>query len=66
VELLDRRIGASGFGACQRSGVEYLARCRRRRVRALAASKIFSRFGKTPNRDIPIMKEAKAEYAKLQ
>jgi serine/threonine protein kinase len=40
VELPDRRISASGFGACQRSGVAYLARCRRR-VRAHAAYKKF-------------------------
>ena len=36
------------------------------RVRALAACKDFLPSGMTPIPDIPILKEAKAEYAKLQ
>jgi hypothetical protein len=36
------------------------------RLRALAAYKDFLRLGKDADPDIPILKEAKAEYAKLQ
>jgi hypothetical protein len=36
------------------------------RVRALAAYKDFPRFVERCRPDIPILKEAKAEYAKLQ
>jgi hypothetical protein len=36
------------------------------RVRVLAAHKAFPHCGKTPDPDIPIYKQAKAEYAKLQ
>ncbi|MGP8143065.1 MAG: hypothetical protein ACLQBU_14415 [Terriglobales bacterium] len=36
------------------------------RVRALAAYKDFLTFRKDAEPDIPILKEAKAEYAKLQ
>jgi len=36
------------------------------RVRALATYKDFLRLWKDANPDIPILREAKAEYAKLQ
>ena len=41
-------------------------RARRSRVRALAAYKDFLTLWKDADPDIPILKEAKAEYAKLQ
>jgi hypothetical protein len=36
------------------------------RIRALAANKDFLNLWKDADRDIPILKQAKAEYAKLQ
>jgi len=36
------------------------------RVRALAAYKDFLALGKDPDPDIPVLKETRAEYAKLQ
>jgi hypothetical protein len=69
VELLDRSAGASGSGSCERFEGENLARsgCRcRARVRALAAYKDFLTRWKDADPDIPILKEAEAEYAKLQ
>src|SRR5438128_1335936 len=68
LELLDRSVGASAQSACQRFAVENLAgrgsRCRpcpRARYH-----KHFLALWKDADPDIPILKEAKAEYAKLQ
>ena len=70
LELLDGSLGASGRGSCQRAmQVENLAGERMpiaARVRALAAYKDFLTLWKDADPDIPILKEAKAEYAKLQ
>jgi len=69
LELLDGSVGASGCGACQRLAVENLlggADADAARVRALAAYKDFLTLWKDADRDIPILKEAKAEYVKLQ
>jgi hypothetical protein len=68
LELLDGSLGASGSGASD----ALLARTSREadadaaRVRALAAYKDFLTLWKDADPDIPILKQAKAEYAKLQ
>ena len=56
-----------GRGSCQRFAGEELARrrCRPRPHRALTAYKDFLALWKDADPDIPILKEAKAEYAKL-
>ena len=64
-----RSVGASGRGSCECLAVEKFSRtgvgsgCR---PRALAAYKDFLTLWKDADPDIPILKEAKAEYAKLQ
>ena len=69
LELLDGSIGASGSGSCEcvasretTQGADADAA----RVRALAAYKDFLTLWKDADPDIPILKQAKAEYAKLQ
>ena len=68
MELLDGSVGASGSDAGQRLAGENLAGgdADAARVRALAAYKDFLTLWKDADPDIPILKQAKAEYAKLQ
>jgi hypothetical protein len=72
LELLDRSVGASGSGSCQRLAGENFSRqgqgadADAARVRALAAYKDFPTLSKNADPAIRILKEAKAEYAKLQ
>jgi hypothetical protein len=68
VELLDGSAGTSGSGTHQCPAGENVAwsGCRCPRVRTLAAYKDFLTLWKDADPDIPILKEAKAEYAKLQ
>ncbi len=66
LELLDGSVGASGSGSRQRLAVENFAGADAARVRALAAYKDFLTLWKDADPDIPILKQAKAEYAKLQ
>ena len=68
LELLDGSLGASGRGSCQCLAGENLAGsgCRSCPHRALAAYKDFLTLWKDADPDIPILKQAKAEYAKLQ
>jgi hypothetical protein len=66
LELLDGSVGASGSGSRQRLAVENFAGADAARVRALAAYKDFLTLWKDADPDIPILKEARAEYAKLQ
>ena len=68
LELLDGSAGASGSGAGERFAGENSqgADADAARVRALAAYKDFLTLWKDADPDIPILKEAKAEYAKLQ
>jgi hypothetical protein len=81
MELLDGSASASGRGACQCSASENShyrpaaantrltsqeADADAARVRALAAYKDFLTLWKDADPDIPILKQAKAEYAKLE
>ena len=69
LELLDGSVGAPRRGARQCVAGEELNRCRGRRsrtARALAAYKDFLTLWKDADPDIPIYKEAKAEYARMQ
>ena len=68
MELLDGSAGASGCGTGQRiAGEDFAGRgADAARVRALAAYKDFLALWRDADPDIPILKEAKAEYAKLQ
>ena len=70
LELLDGSVGASGSGSRQRLAGENFtgqgqADADAARVRALAAYKDFLTLWKDADPDIPILKQAKAEYAKL-
>ena len=68
VELLDGSVGA--FGVARANALQAKtsqgADADAARVRALAAYKDFLALWKDADPDIPILKEAKAEYAKLQ
>jgi hypothetical protein len=68
LELLDGSAGASRSGPCERVAARTSqgADADAARVRALAAYKDFLALWKDADPDIPILKEAKAEYAKLQ
>jgi hypothetical protein len=61
-------MGAAGCGACDalQSRTSQGADADAARVRVLAAYKDFLTLWKDADPDIPILKEAKAEYAKLQ
>ena len=66
LELLDGSVGVSGRGPRQCAARENLTgrRCRHRPSPRAAAYQDFLALWKDP--DIPILKQAKAEYAKLQ
>jgi hypothetical protein len=69
LELLDGSLGASGRRACEGLASKELvgsADADAARVRALATYKEFLTLWKDADPDIPILKQAKAEYAKLQ
>ena len=68
MELLDGSIGASGCGACEcLTGTNLAGRGRRRRPCSRARRlQGFLTLWKDADPDIPIYKQAKAEYAKLQ
>jgi len=68
VNCWEGSVGASGSGSCQRLAGENIAGrgCDAARTRALAAHKDFLTLWKDADPDIPILKEAKAEYAKPQ
>jgi hypothetical protein len=68
LELLDGSVSASGIGSRQCLAVENLtwSGADAARVRALAAYKDFLTLWKDADPDLPILKQAKAEYAKLQ
>ena len=68
LELLDGSVGASGSGSYQCFAAENLAGADAdaARVLALAAYKDFLALWKDADPEIPILKQAKTEYAKLQ
>ena len=68
VELLDGSTGRLGLARANRLQASTLqgADANFARVRALTAYQDFLALWKNADPDIPILKEAKAEYAKLQ
>jgi hypothetical protein len=66
LELLDESVGVSGSGAYQCFALENLAGADANRVLVLAACNDFPNFWKDADPQIPIRKQAKAEYSKLQ
>jgi len=68
-KILDhsRIVGTSGSGSCQcLAGEKSQSGCLCTRVLALTAYKDFLTLWKDADPDLPIMKQAKAEYPKLQ
>jgi eukaryotic-like serine/threonine-protein kinase len=68
VELLDRRLAHLGVARANalQAKTSLGADADAARVRALATYKDFLTLWKDADPDVPILKQAKAEYAKLQ